>query len=79
VPPSEFGSWPGGVPAQVHLMEDDEVGAEDLEAARAFDAAELFLYPGATHLFTDRSLPDHDERAAALVLERVLAFLAGHG
>ena len=42
-------------------MEDDAVGAEDLEAARAFEGAELFLYPGATHPFSDRSLPDRDE------------------
>src|SRR3954454_19131567 len=80
VPPSEFGaSWPAGLPAQIHLMEDDAVTREDLAAAREFDAtadeAELFLYPGDRHLFTDRSLPAYDERAAALVAQRVLAFL----
>jgi dienelactone hydrolase len=79
VPPSEFGGWPDGVPVQIHLMEDDEVGAEDLEVARAFDGAELFLYPGTTHLFTDRSLPDHDEAAAALLVERVRHFLDSRG
>jgi dienelactone hydrolase len=79
VPPSEFGTWPAGLPAQLHLAEDDEVTREDLDAARDFDAtlakAELFLYPVDRHLFTDRTLPVYDERAAALVMERVLAFL----
>ncbi len=63
------------VPAQVHLAEDDPEVAEDLAAAREWDAGELFLYPGSAHLFTDRSLPDYDEQAAAQVLERVRAFL----
>jgi dienelactone hydrolase len=62
------------VPAQVHLMEDDEVGAEDLEATAGFEG-ELFLYPGTTHLFTDRSLPDYDEQAARQATERILEFL----
>src|SRR5205809_2179836 len=33
-PPSEFGSWPEGVPAQIHMMENDEWALEDLPAAR---------------------------------------------
>lgn len=84
VPASEFGgAWPAGVPLQVHLMEGDEFAEEDLPAARelveAADDAELFLYPGEGHLFADRSLPDHDEAAAALLLERVLALLDALG
>jgi len=39
------------------------------------DGAELFLYPGDRHLFTDSSLPDYDEGAATLLRQRVLAFL----
>jgi dienelactone hydrolase len=62
-------------------MEEDEFALEgDLDAARELDetveTAELFLYAGDRHLFTDRSLADYDERAATLVLQRVLAFLA---
>ena len=81
VPLSEFGgAWPPGVPLQIHLMEQDEFALEgDLDAARELDAtvddAQLFLYPGDRHLFTDSSLPDHDEEAAALVVQRVLEFL----
>lgn len=81
-PVSEFGgAWPAGVPAQIHGMEKDTFFAEegDLDAARELvastDAAELFLYPGGVHLFADRSLPSYDESAAALLIERVLAFL----
>jgi dienelactone hydrolase len=84
VPPSEFGGpWPEGLPVQIHLMEDDALvlpPEQDLEAARGLDetveSATLFRYPGDRHLFTDRSLPAYDERAAALLTERVLAFLA---
>ncbi|MDT8911030.1 dienelactone hydrolase family protein [Amycolatopsis sp. PS_44_ISF1] len=82
VPVEEFGGpWPSGVPVQVHGMDADElfVDGGDLEAARALRAevadAELFLYPGDRHLFADRSLPDYDGAAAALLTERALAFL----
>jgi len=83
LPTSEFGSpWPQDVPVQIHMMEADEwVVGEDLDAARqldeTIDSAELFLYPGDRHLFADTSLPDYDEKAAALLRERVLAFLQG--
>ena len=40
------------------------------------EQAELFLYPGDEHLFADSSLPSYDARAATLLTERVLAFLA---
>jgi len=80
IPASEFGgSWPQGVPLQIHMMEDDEWAEEDLPAARELvqtvDGAELFLYPGDRHLFSDRSLPDYDAEAAKLLEQRVLAFL----
>jgi dienelactone hydrolase len=79
-PLAEFGgSWPPGVPLQIHTMEDDEWALEDLAAARelveTIDGAELFLYPGNGHLFADSSLADYDEQAAAQLKERVLEFL----
>ncbi|WP_228941938.1 dienelactone hydrolase family protein [Nocardioides sp. Leaf374] len=78
VPPEALGSpWPSGLPAQVHVMEHDDWG--DIDDCRALAAAqdevELFLYPGAGHLFTDASSVDHDPAASDLLLERVLAFL----
>jgi dienelactone hydrolase len=82
VPVSEFGGWPDGVPVQVHGMDADPVFMEegDVDAARALVAqspdAELFLYPGDQHYFADRTLPSYDAAAAALLTDRVLAFLA---
>ena len=79
LPASEFGgSWPQGVPLQIHMMEADEWALEDLDAARELetnDGAELFLYPGDRHLFADNSLPDYDESAATLLKQRALTFL----
>lgn len=83
LPVSEFGErWPEGIPVQVHGMEADPFFAEDggdLDAARELadstDQAELFLYPGDQHLFTDSSLPSYDQAASALLVERVLRFL----
>jgi dienelactone hydrolase len=80
MPPSEFGAWPQGVPVQIHFMEDDPWGDEDIVAARAMaaevPAAELFLYAGSGHLFADSSSADFDPAPAALLTARVLAFLA---
>lgn len=83
LPVSEFGErWPEGIPVQVHGMEADPFFAEDggdLDAARELadstDQAELFLYPGDQHLFTDSSLPSYDQAASALLVQRVLRFL----
>ncbi len=84
VPVGEFGErWPDGVPVQVHGMEGDEFFEEDLPAARDLVAstatAELFVYPGDEHLFTDSSLEAYDAEAARLLRERVLGFLAALG
>jgi dienelactone hydrolase len=83
VPLSEFSSeWPKGVPVQVHAMDADPifVGEGDIDAARALaaeaDQAELFLYPGDQHYFADSSLPSYDAEASALLIQRVLDFLA---
>jgi dienelactone hydrolase len=56
------------------------VGEGDIDAARALvestDEAELFLYPGDQHYFADSSLPSYDAEASALLMQRVLDFLA---
>jgi dienelactone hydrolase len=81
LPPSEFGSWPTGVPVQIHGMDADPffAGEGDIEAARALvaevDDAELFVYPGDQHLFADSTLPSYDPEAAELLTQRVLDFL----
>jgi dienelactone hydrolase len=82
IPTSEFGSWPAGVPVQIHGMDADPifVGEGDIDAARALveeaEDGQLFLYPGDQHYFADSSLPSYDPDATALLLERVLGFLA---
>ncbi|WP_252975068.1 dienelactone hydrolase family protein [Janibacter melonis] len=81
MPVAEHGErWPQHVPVQVHGKEGDEFFDEDLPAARELVAsserAELFVYPGDEHLFADSSLDAYDPDAAALLLERVRAFLA---
>jgi dienelactone hydrolase len=75
LPLSEFGgSWPDGVPLQIHMVEDDEWATEDLPSARelerTIDRAELFIYPGDRHLFADNSLADFDHEAANLLTQR---------
>jgi dienelactone hydrolase len=81
LPASEFGAWPDGVPVQVHAMDADPFFTDegDIDAARDLvktaSDGELFLYPGSAHLFADASLAAYDPAAAALLTERVLAFL----
>jgi dienelactone hydrolase len=78
-----FGPWPDGVPVQIHGMDQDPFFAleGDIDAARELvetvgpDLAELFVYPGDRHLFSDSSLPSYDADAAALVVKRSREFL----
>ena len=80
--PSDFDApWPRGVPVQVHVKEDDPLMDEgDRAAARSIVEvvadAELFLYPGATHLFTEEGYADHDPEATDVLVERVSGLLA---
>ena len=78
-----FGPWPDGIPVQIHGMDRDPFFAleGDIDAARELveavgsELAELFVYPGDQHLFTDSSLPSYDAGATALVLQRSRQFL----
>jgi dienelactone hydrolase len=78
-----IGPWPEDVPVQIHGMDADPFFAleGDIDAARELvetagpDLAELFVYPGDRHLFTDSSLPSYDPDAAALVVQRSRQFL----
>ncbi|HET9946356.1 MAG TPA: dienelactone hydrolase family protein [Actinomycetes bacterium] len=79
-----FGPWPEGVPVQIHGMDRDPFFAleGDIDAARELvetvgsELAELFVYPGDRHLFTDSSLPSYDADATALVIQRSQQLLA---
>jgi dienelactone hydrolase len=74
--------WLNDLPGQVHRKaidpEMDMVGVEALErSAEATGAAvEVFIYPGAGHLFADPQGPDYDADSASLMLERELELLA---
>jgi dienelactone hydrolase len=78
-----FGPWPDALPVQIHGMDQDPFFAleGDIDAARELVAtvgpelAELFVYPGDRHLFTDSSLPSYDADATALVTKRSREFL----
>jgi dienelactone hydrolase len=77
-------TWPTGVDVQIHVSEEDEfferaIVEGFIEEAGEVARAELFTYPGSSHLFTDSSLPDYEAGAAGLVLQRTLAFLGTHG
>lgn len=73
--------WQKDVPVQIHFSVDDvwrDAGAPETlieSAARAGAQAEYFLYPGATHMFSDPLVEDYREDSAELLLERTLAFL----
>jgi dienelactone hydrolase len=79
-----IGPWPAGVAVQIHGMDKDPYFAleGDLDAARELvgmvgpDLAELFVYEGDQHLFTDSSLPSYDSVATAQVIARSWEFLA---
>src|SRR5262245_28745507 len=81
LPASEFGTWPDGVPVQIHGADADPLFMDegDVDAARELAAsteqAELFLYPSDQHYFADPSLPSYDPEATALLMRRVLDFL----
>jgi len=63
--------WPDGVPLQLHILDGDEDFGIAQQLAATVPGAELFVYPGSEHYFAE-----HDEQAAALLLERALGFLA---
>jgi len=75
--------WPEGVPVQVHFGETDprrnegviaELAARVRKAGATFDE---HVYPTAVHHFADPHWAGYDAAAAALMLKRVLAFVAG--
>ncbi|WP_430787070.1 dienelactone hydrolase family protein [Virgibacillus flavescens] len=83
LPTSAFESqWPVDLPVQIHAMNEDPFFVEDgdIDSARELVAsgnrAELFMYEGKEHLFTDNSLPSYDAEATKLLMKRVLDFLA---
>jgi dienelactone hydrolase len=78
------GTWPAGVPVQVHHTEGDpKHSAEWLDAfaadvRRAGGAVEVVTHPGTGHLFSDPSLPaEYDAAATEALWQRALPFVGG--
>ncbi len=63
-------TWPDGVRLQLHMLEGDEDYEIAQGLATTVAGAELFVYQGTEHL-----VAEHDEQAAAILIERVLEFL----
>ena len=71
VPLSAFGgSWPDGTLLQIHAKQDDEWAEVDelRDLVGTVPGAELHVYPGSDHLFTDASLDAYDPAATDLVV-----------
>ncbi|BCJ56743.1 dienelactone hydrolase [Micromonospora endophytica] len=71
-----------GLPIALHLADPDqydppeEVDTWQREMTAAGADLVVHRYPGAGHLFTDPTVPDHDPVATDLTWDRALAFLA---
>jgi dienelactone hydrolase len=84
---SAVDAWPADVPVQVHYTKDDPFRDEPAmidrfaESVRASGSPyEFHEYPGAGHLFTDKTLSrEYDAGSTALLWERVEGFLARIG
>jgi dienelactone hydrolase len=67
--------WPD-VALQIHASaEDPWVDAAVLDGFAEASSAEVFRYPGRAHLFADESSVDYDPAQAAVLVERVRAFV----
>lgn len=64
------GTGPRHGPGPFFALAGDVDAARELVGELGPDLAELFVYPGDQHLFTDGSLPSYDAAATALVVER---------
>jgi dienelactone hydrolase len=64
-------TWPAGVRLQLHILDGDEDHETATRLAATVPRAELFVYSGSEHYFAE-----HDDRAASLLRQRVLEFLA---
>ena len=70
-----------GLPVQLHVADTDpffpelDVRAWQHAAEAARTGVRIFRYPNSGHYFSDPALPDYNDTAAALLWQRVLAFL----
>jgi dienelactone hydrolase len=85
IKPLGWTDWPASVPVGVHFnrrdpLRDPATVAQFAAKVRASCAPyQEFLYEGRGHLFADPDLPHYSEADAALLLERVSAFVLAAG
>ena len=73
-----FGEWPADKAVEIHLVDGDEIAAEDLAAARGLAAepgVTLTVHAGTDHLTIDASLPTHDPGIATAIVDSMCAFV----
>ena len=79
IPLGHFGAaWPKGTALQMHANRYDkweELSVFENLAHEVGTDAELFVYPGSTHLFTDSSFVEFDADFTQLALQRTLTLL----
>lgn len=82
LPPAALGgAWPSAVSVQVHGAELDSwidlTQAKNIVAEMAASAsADLFLYPGSGHLFTDSDSVEFNKESTTLAHSRIREFLS---
>ena len=73
--------WPKNVPVQLHYNVNDPFRKPEYDVAfentvqSSGSQFKEYLYEGNTHLFSDKSLPDYNEVAAQLMIERAVQFI----
>lgn len=75
-----FGDWPSDKTVQIHLVDGDEIAAEDRDAADNLSSepgVALHLHQGSGHLVVDRTAPAHDAALATTIVDSLCAFVGG--
>lgn len=75
-----FGEWPVDRPVQIHMVDGDELGTEDLVAAQQLAAepnVSLTVHSGSGHLVLDSSTAAYDQALATTIVDSLCAFVSG--
>lgn len=77
---SAFGAWPAGKSVQVHLVDGDDIAAEDLVAAQSLvglPGVEVTVHEGTGHLVIDPSASAYDATLSTTLVDSLCAFVGG--
>lgn len=73
-----FGAWPSGKAVEIHLVDGDEIAAEDLVAAQSLSLepdVSLTLRQGSSHLAVDSSATGYDAALASTIVDSLCSFV----